>query len=398
MKGVQAMKGAQAIAALPTPLTPKQSRNGRYGTQQGHQPKLPQGLARPRVAGPALAASNKTTRRAGPLRADGDETEGAKSSATLVITGGSGSATGSASTESLVTLENAISEAIADAIAEVEGGGSASAVAESTAKAIGSATALAIADASAVVEISGQGTATAAGSASVRSIGKVVAKAVSEATANALGPNVSADTKSRAEVEETRVVLALAKANATAQTTGGTAESFSSMVSEAVVEVVAEAVAIALAEVEEGRATAEGQTEATTDIKDESVFVDSNQDSTATGTGTATGDGSGQAVTDVVNTEPVTPAPAVSTSAEPTQPAAQGTVQPVEASPAAAAQTSDPVAPQVSPAAPTVEPAKPAAAGEVVDNDQSWSEAADESKDIISNAIESLGNFFKRLF
>ena len=111
--------------------------------------------------------------------------DGAKSSATLVITEGSGQATGNASTESLVTVENASAEAAADVIVEVEDGGSADALAESTAKAIGNA----------VVEISRQGTATAAGQASVCAIGKVVAKAVSESTTKALGPNVFANIK-----------------------------------------------------------------------------------------------------------------------------------------------------------------------------------------------------------
>ena len=111
--------------------------------------------------------------------------DGAKFSATLVITESSGQATGNASTESLVIVENAIAEAAADVIVEVKDGGSADALAESTTKAIGNG----------VVEISRQETATTAGQASVCAIGKVVAKAVSESITKSLGPNLSANKK-----------------------------------------------------------------------------------------------------------------------------------------------------------------------------------------------------------
>ena len=136
---MQAAKGAQAMSVVAAPLTPRRADNGRHGIQPGCWTKLLASILHSRADGLALTASNTPTRWVAPLQAGGDETDGAKSSATLVITEGNGQAMGNASTESLVTVENAIAEAITDAVAEAKDGGSVDALAKYTAKTIGNA-------------------------------------------------------------------------------------------------------------------------------------------------------------------------------------------------------------------------------------------------------------------
>lgn len=230
--------------------------------------------------------------------------DGAKTSASLILTGGTGSVHAEASSESHAVLERVIAQAVTEAVAEVSGGGSAEATSKSLARAIGSATATAVADAVVTVNIDGQGEAHGIAEADATAIAKVVAQAIAKATAVAVGVRVYAKGVGRAQVSETRLAKAIAHASAEASTRGGEAEASSTVVADAVVDVVAEAMATALSSVADHVANAETKAEAMVDATDEQVFVDTADDAFVAGESKASGKGSGNASTSVLPDEP----------------------------------------------------------------------------------------------
>jgi len=227
-----------------------------------------------------------------------------ETTATLVVTGGTGKVNASATAESLSSVENAVAKATASAIALVQNnsvrakqGSKARAVSNVAAKAIGRAVATAITDASVLVEIDGDGIGTGTANATAEAIAEVIATAIAEAVGEATGNNVEATASASAEISQTAIVMAISTSSATATSEGGTAEAISSSVAEAVAEVIAEALANVLSVVEGGDATVDADAEARTDVVDESVIVDGTNESKVTGKGSANAEAGGEATT-----------------------------------------------------------------------------------------------------
>lgn len=213
---------------------------------------------------------------------------------TVLVTSGSAMGKATAVSESRNEVINASTEAIAEAVTEVDSGGNVEASASAAAEAIGSATATAVASASVSGSVDGQGAVAVAAQSNAKAIGVVVAIAIAEAFASATDNNTEAVAAARAEISGLQVARAIASAQASASTTSGTVEAFSESISEAVARVVVQAIADALVVVSNGSSSAESSSEGSTNTEDMSS-VDTETGSSSTGDGEATSGATGNA-------------------------------------------------------------------------------------------------------